>query len=68
MMMKWLAALMTLLFLSVPALAEEDLYPALEDGLDRAVQQLAVMSQRDEAFEHVAYNGGQLQLRGCLPR
>ena len=65
--MKRIALLLMLLCVFAPALAEDSLYPALEDELDRAVLQLAVMSQRDEAFEHVAYNGGQLQLRGCLP-
>jgi len=49
------------------ACAQENLYPMLEDPLDRTVQQLAVMSQRDEAFEGVRYNGGDLMLRGCLP-
>lgn len=67
--MKRMAALAMLLWivLLASALAQDNLYPQLEDELDRAVQRLAVMSQRDEAFEHVKYNDGLLKIRGCLP-
>jgi len=65
--MKRITALLMVLFLFASAAAEDVLYPVLEDPLDRAVQQLAVMSQRDEAFEGVEYNGGLLTIRGCLP-
>lgn len=64
--MRWMAVLIALLSLFASAAAEE-LYPALHDPLDRAVQELAIMSQRDEAFEDLEYNGGLLTIRGCLP-
>lgn len=65
--MKQIAALLMFLCLFAPAAAEDPLYPALEDEQDRAVQQMSVMSQRDEAFEGFEYNDGLLLLRGCLP-
>ena len=64
--MRWMAVLLAFLSLFVSGAAEE-LYPALHDPLDREVQALAIMSQRDEAFEGVEYNGGLLTIRGCLP-
>jgi len=66
--MKRIAA-MALLFISAvfAALADDELYPALFDPLDCRVQSLAIMSQRDEVFEGIQYNGGKLTLRGCLP-
>lgn len=49
------------------AAAQENLRPELSDPIDRAVQQLCVMSQRDEAFEGLNYNGGLMIYRGCQP-
>ena len=62
-----MAALLVFLGLMASAAAEDALYPLLDDPLDREIQQLAVMSQRDEAFSEFAYNGGLLTIRGCLP-
>lgn len=55
------------MMLGVCACAQEGLYPPLEDPIDQMVQRMAVMSQRDEAFEGVPYDGGLLTQRGCLP-
>ena len=63
--MKRIAALTLLLsFILFTAAADEALYPALSDPTDQWMQQLAVMSQRDEAFKGVKYNGGMLMQRG----
>lgn len=48
------------------ALAHEAaLRPELADPVDRMIQRLSVMSQRDAAFEGVRYNNGYLSARGC---
>lgn len=61
----WIAVLLVLF--GACACAQEGLYPPLEDPVDQMVQRMAVMSQRDEAFEGVPYDGGLLTQRGCLP-
>lgn len=62
-----LAACMLLLALCGAAGAEEALTPALSDRQDQAAQRLGVMSQRDETFEGLLYNGGFLSAKGCQP-
>ena len=49
------------------AAAQPGLRPELSDPVDLAVQRLCIMSQRDEAFEKIPYNGGLLIYRGCQP-
>lgn len=50
------------------AIAQEAaLRPPLTDDVDRYVQRLCIMSQRDAAFEGIAYNNGYLSARGCQP-
>jgi len=57
-----------MLFLGCGAAAETQApLPWLEDPLDRQVQRLSVMSQRDAAFEGILYNNGYLSARGCQP-
>lgn len=43
------------------------LRPVLSDPVDQQVQRLHIMSQRDEAFDGLEYNGGYLLGRGCQP-
>lgn len=45
----------------------ERMLTLLPDPQDRAAQHLAVMSQRDEVFEGLLYNGGYLSAKGCQP-
>lgn len=49
------------------AAQEDSLRPALSDPVDQQVQRLNIMSQRDEAFDGMAYNGGYILGRGCQP-
>ena len=50
-----------------PGCAQTLLFPELAQPQAQAVQQLSIMSQQDEAFEGVSYNGGYLKGRGCQP-
>lgn len=61
------AVLALLILLCAAAQGEEALYPALTDPVDQAMQQLAVMSQKDEIISTLPYNGDIVENRGCGP-
>lgn len=47
--------------------AEDPYYPEVYSAVDIRMQNLAVLSQQDEAFEGIAYNNGTIKGRGCAP-
>lgn len=59
--------LFLLLHFALPAAADDALYPPLSDPIDRYMQQLAIMSQQDEAIGQFPYNRGNIERRGCAP-
>lgn len=58
---------LSLALFSLPALAEDPLYPALTDPVDQYVQSLCVMSQQDEAVAMIRYDDGRVTEGGCRP-
>ena len=64
--MRKLFILLLVLF-SLPAAAEETLFPALSDPVDRYMQSLAIMSQQDESIARLPYHQENLEKRGCAP-
>ena len=65
--MKRLIVWFVCLLCAAPAMAQEQLFPPLSEPKAQAVQRLSIMSQQDDAFEGVPYNGGFLRGRGCQP-
>lgn len=65
-MKRLIVCLLCLLCAAAPAAAQE-LKPVLDQKHAQAAQRLSIMSQQDDAFEGVPYNGGFLRGRGCQP-
>ena len=62
------AALLVLLMCLCAGCAAQEMHmPQLTDEQDRMAQRLNVMSQQDQIFEGIRYNGGLLTERGCQP-
>ena len=59
--------LLLLQLLCASAAAEEALFPALSDPVDRYMQSLAIMSQQDESIARLPYHQENLEKRGCAP-